>query len=145
MHITRYTDYSLRVLIYLAINNESFSTISDIATSYNISKNHLMKIVHQLNLKGYLIATRGRNGGLKLNNAPGDINVGALVRELEDKRNLIECFGNQNTCVITPSCQLKHIFAQAQEQFYRFLDSYTLQDLIGEKHKLGDILSINVT
>ena len=146
MQITRYTDYSLRVLIYLAINKQQLTTISDIATSYQISKNHLMKIVQQLNQQGYVLATRGKNGGIKLNRAAKDINVGVLVREIEDKSKLIECFGADNQCVITPSCQLKNIFAEAQENFFKTLDAYTLQDLIGGKQEtaLTDLLAINL-
>ena len=89
MHITRYTDYSLRVLIYLAVNNNQQSNISSIADSYGISKNHLMKIVQQLNISGYLLATRGKNGGIKLNRLPNEINIGTLVREMEKKDNLV--------------------------------------------------------
>jgi Rrf2 family nitric oxide-sensitive transcriptional repressor len=142
MHITRYTDYSLRVLIYLAINKDGLSTISEIAQSYDISKNHLMKIVQQLNLKGHLLATRGKNGGLRLNRAPSDINIGNLVREIEDKKKLVECFGDNNQCVITPSCQLKGIFAEAQENFFKTLDKYTLHDLVGVnvQYELGELL-----
>tara|TARA_R110001583_G_scaffold21088_4_gene80276 strand:- start:8810 stop:9310 length:501 start_codon:yes stop_codon:yes gene_type:complete len=142
MHITRYTDYSLRVLMYLAVNQERLSTINEIAQSYAISKNHLMKIVQQLNVKGYLLAIRGKNGGIKLNRSPNDINIGELVREIEDKNKLVECFGDNNQCVITPSCQLKGIFAQAQESFFQVLDKYTLQDLAGvnARHALGEIL-----
>lgn len=135
MHITRYTDYSLRVLIYLAIHDDRLSTISDIAKSYNISKNHLMKIVQQLNLQGYLLATRGKNGGIKLNRSASEINIGSLVREIENKNKLVECFGEDNQCIITPSCQLKRIFAEAQECFFKALDAYTLEDLIGSNQK----------
>ncbi|MFT5713465.1 MAG: Rrf2 family nitric oxide-sensitive transcriptional repressor [Glaciecola sp.] len=146
MHITRYTDYSLRVLIYLAINRDELTTINEIAESYDISKNHLMKIVQQLNVQGYLLAIRGRNGGIKLNLKPCDINIGSLVREIEDKNKLVECFDENNQCVITPSCQLKQIFAEAQEGFFKILDSYTLDDLLGANHKkeLGKLLAINV-
>ena len=146
MQITRYTDYSLRVLIYLAINKQQLTTINDIATSYQISKNHLMKIVQQLNQQGYVLATRGKNGGIKLNREAKDINVGELVREIEDKNKLIECFGSDNKCVITPSCQLKNIFAEAQENFFKTLDVYTLQDLIGEQEEaaLINLLAINL-
>ena len=146
MQITRYTDYSLRVLIYLAINKQQLTTINDIATSYQISKNHLMKIVQQLNQQGYVLATRGKNGGIKLNREAKDINVGELVREIEDKNKLIECFGADNKCVITPSCQLKNIFAEAQENFFKTLDAYTLQDLIGEQEEaaLINLLAINL-
>lgn len=146
MHITRYTDYSLRVLIYLAVNKDKLSTINEIAESYDISKNHLMKIVQQLNVQGYVLATRGRNGGIKLNLKPCDINIGSLVREVEDKKKLVECFDDNNRCVITPSCQLKSIFAEAQEGFFKVLDEYTLDDLLGENNpkQLGELLAIQV-
>ncbi|PKH01293.1 Rrf2 family transcriptional regulator [Psychromonas sp. MB-3u-54] len=146
MHITRYTDYSLRILIYLAINNEQLSTINEIAQSYHISKNHLMKIVQQLNVKGYLLAIRGKNGGIKLNSAPSDINIGSLVREMEDGNKLVECFGDNNHCVIAPSCQLKNIFAEAQENFFDTLDKYTLADLVPAKKRteIGELLDIDV-
>ncbi|SDZ92863.1 RrF2 family transcriptional regulator [Microbulbifer marinus] len=144
MHITRYTDYSLRVLIYLAVNNEGLCTISDIAKSYDISKNHLMKIVQDLNAKGYLQAIRGKNGGVRLNTEPSDINIGKLVRELENESKLVECFGGNNQCVITPTCQLKQIFAKAMESFFSTLDAYTLADLVGgrQKSELAELLTI---
>lgn len=146
MHITRYTDYSLRVLIYLATHTDKLATISEIATSYNISKNHLMKIVQQLNVEGYVLAIRGKNGGIKLNNSPGEINIGSLVRTFEDQTKLVECFGESNQCVITPSCQLKSIFSKALESFYQTLDQYTLADLVGQsqQQKLTDLLAINI-
>ena len=146
MNLTRYTDYSLRVLIYLAVNNNQQAKISDIAESYQISKNHLMKIVQDLNIRGYLLAIRGKNGGLRLNRPPSEINIGSLVRELEDASKLIECFGEQNQCVITPSCQLKHIFAEAQENFFATLDQYTLLDLIGKHQRkaLINLLAIQI-
>lgn len=143
MHITRYTDYSLRVLIYLAINKQKLTTINDIANSYDISKNHLMKIVQQLNRSGYILATRGKNGGIKLNQAANKINIGSLVREIEENNKLVECFGAENQCVITPSCKLKKIFAEAQENFFSTLDNYTLQDLTGEEQNtLIELLAI---
>ena len=146
MHITRYTDYSLRVLIYLAIHQDRLATISEIANSYGISKNHLMKIVQQLNQQGYLLATRGKNGGIKLNRPAEQINIGQLVREVEDKNKLVECFGTDNQCVITPSCQLKNIFAEAQENFFSTLDAYTLFDLVQPKQQenLAELLAIKV-
>ncbi|WP_299005671.1 Rrf2 family transcriptional regulator [uncultured Shewanella sp.] len=139
MQITRYTDYSLRVLIYLAVNNNALSTIKDIANSYDISKNHLMKIVQDLNIKGYILATRGKNGGIKLKRRPVDINIGQLVRQTESKSNLVECFGKDNHCVLTPACQLKSMFAKAQESFYTTLEAFTLADLIGHS---SDIIAI---
>ncbi len=144
MQITRYTDYAIRVLIYLAVKRNEQSTISEIAESYNISKNHLMKIVQELNVKGYLFAIRGKNGGIKLIAEPSAINIGKLVRELENESKLVECFGNNNQCVITPSCQLKQIFSLAIESFYTTLEGYTLEDLTGvnDQLKLKQLLSI---
>ncbi len=144
MHITRYTDYSLRVLIYLAVKGDELSTIQDIADSYAISKNHLMKIVQELSAKNYLLAIRGKNGGLKLNTNPKDINVGRLVRDLEKEQSIVECFSKSNACAITPSCQLKSIFHEALENFFKSLDKYSLADLIPNKEqaKLREILNI---
>ena len=133
MQITRYTDYSLRVLIYLGLREEEQVTIQTIADAYQISKNHLMKIVQELNLLGYVLAVRGKNGGLKLNQSPKDINVGKLVRLMEQDTKLVECFSSKNECVITPHCQLKRIFSGALESFYLYLETYTLADLLGEK------------
>lgn len=135
MHITRYTDYSLRVLMYLAANDDKLATIRDIAESYGISKNHLMKIVQQLSAKGYIEATRGKNGGIRLASAPKDINIGELVRNIEQGSPLVECFGQDNVCIITPACQLKRVLAEALESFFGTLDHYSLADMIPPKHK----------
>lgn len=141
MQITRYTDYSLRVLIYLGLREEEKVTIQEIADAYQISKNHLMKIVQELNVQGYVLAVRGKNGGLKLNQKPSDINIGRLVRLMEKDTNLVECFSSKNTCVITPHCQLKGIFSSALESFYQSLEHYTLADLLGKKES-GSLLNI---
>ncbi len=147
MNITRFTDYSLRTLIYLALTTDRVVTIKAIAERYQISKNHLMKIVQQLNNLGFLQATRGKNGGLKLSQPPEQINIGNLVRILEQDAKLVECFGSDNRCLITPACQLKHIFAEAIEQFYRALEQYTLADLVNNKNqkKLNNLLAIDVS
>lgn len=147
MHITKYTDYSIRVLIYLAVHGDELCTIGDIAKSYGISKNHLMKIVQSLNAKGYLTAIRGKNGGLRLKDDPASLNLGALIRDIEGETKIVECFGTDNKCVITESCQLKHIFYEAQENFYRTLEKYTLLDLVGNKAqtKLRAQLHIGLT
>lgn len=144
MHITRYTDYSLRVLMYLGLKNGELSTIKEIAESYNISKNHLMKVVQELSNKGYLLATRGKNGGILLNTPPASINIGALIRETEEHFALVECFAGGNGCVVTPACQLKKVFAEALEAFFKTLDAYTLADLLphAQKAELAQLLRI---
>lgn len=137
MRITRYTDYSVRVLIYLGVKGEGLATIQEIADSYSISKNHLMKVVHDLRQRGYIETIRGKNGGLRLHLAPDEINIGRLIRETEEDKALVECFGSENGCVITPFCDLKHVLAEAQEAFFQVLDSYTLTDLLKPQQRLG--------
>jgi len=104
-----------------------------------------MKVVQDLSQKQYVLATRGKNGGIRLNLNPSDINIGKLVRNLEDETKMVECFGTNNRCVITPNCQMKHVFREALECFYTALDKYTLADLAGERHRsmLGSLLAID--
>ena len=144
MRLTTFTDYSLRVLIYLAIRGEEKTTISEIAQSYDISKNHLMKVVQELSQKQYITATRGKNGGLYLKIPPEQINVGALVRDLEKDLALVECLGTQNNCKITPECQLRGMLQEALVAFFDTLENYTLADLVPEnrKHNLAQLLRI---
>lgn len=135
MRITRYTDYSLRVLLFVALKDKHISTIGEIADAYDISKNHLRKVVHELSSKGYLRASRGKNGGMYLNGAPEDINIGALVRDLEQDLEIVECFGEENGCILTPACELKKAFAQALNAFFACLDGYTLADLLPPQNR----------
>ena len=144
MHITRYTDYSLRVMMYLALKGDELSTIKEIADAYGISKNHLMKVVQDLNIKGYLTATRGKSGGICLTRPAESINIGALVRDMEGDLDLVECFTGSTDCIITPSCHLKRVFADALKAF---LEVYTLADLLprSRKPKLLQLLQITDT
>ena len=135
MHITRYTDYSLRVLIYLAVQGDRLATIQEIADSYDISKNHLMKVVHQLNKKGYIETIRGKKGGMRLHRSPSDISIGILVRETEQDLSIVECFSSKNACKITPVCGLKSMFGEALKAFLEVLDKYTLADVIRDQHR----------
>lgn len=138
MRITRYTDYSVRVLIYLGVKNDgALATIQEIADSYGISKNHLMKVVHDLQLRGYIDTIRGKHGGLRLRLPPEQINIGRVIRETEEDKALVECFGADNGCVITPFCDLKHVLARAQEAFFQVLDGYTLADMLEDEHRPG--------
>ncbi len=145
MHITRYTDYSLRVLIYLGVKGEGLSTIQEIADAYGISKNHLMKVVQELNIKGYLTATRGKSGGICLNRSPDSINIGTLVRETEQNFEIVECFGDASHCSITPACQLKKVLAEALESFLYVLDQYTLADLLPKSKRSALLKLLQIT
>jgi len=130
MHITRYSDYSLRVLVYLAACGDRLVTIQDVADAYDISKNHLMKVVHQLNIKGYIETVRGKNGGMRLRLQPSAINIGALMRDTEPDFNLVECFSEHNKCCITPVCDLQSMLREALQAFLATLDTYTLADVV---------------
>ncbi|MDD5578910.1 MAG: Rrf2 family transcriptional regulator [Methylobacter sp.] len=131
MEITSYTDYALRVLIYLARSPNKQTTITEIADYFNISRNHLVKIVHQLGSKGFVKTTRGKGGGLVLQRPPAMINIGNVVRSMECHFNWVECFNpTQQHCRLLPNCGLKHLFAQAGEAYLKVLDSATLADVL---------------
>lgn len=131
MRVTRFTDYGLRVLIFVGLNEPRLCTIGEIAACYGISKNHLMKVVQELVARGYLKATRGRNGGVRLSAPASSISIGALVRDLERNTVLVECFNPEGSqCVITPACRLRSVFAEAHEAFHAVLDQYSLADLL---------------
>ncbi len=145
MHLTSFTDYTLRVLLYLGVRRKDapLATIGDIAHAYEISENHLTKVVHHLAKLGYVKTTRGKGGGMQLARPAGEINLGEVVRNSEEKRPLIECRrdGKPN-CLILPACGLPRILAQALRAFYKELDNYTLADLIRSPDKLSGIIAV---
>jgi Rrf2 family transcriptional regulator, nitric oxide-sensitive transcriptional repressor len=142
MRLTNYSDYSLRVLIFLALKKEGeLSTIKEIAETYQISKNHLMKIIHDLGKLGLIDTIRGRYGGIRLAMNPSEINIGAVVSKTEEDFHIVECFTHgKNYCVITPACKLKHVLAEALQAFIHVLSQYTLEDLIQDKDDLRSLL-----
>lgn len=142
MRLTSYTDYSLRVLIYLALKKEDeLGTIKEIAETYHISKNHLMKIIHELGKLGYIETIRGRNGGIRLAKLPKEINIGEVVSTTEEDFHIVECFNRENSyCVITPTCKLKNVLFEALQAFLNVLKGYTLEDLIQNKDDLYQLL-----
>ena len=129
MYLTQHTDYGLRVLVYTAINDDTLVNIGTIAETYNISKSHLMKVVTSLVKGGFLVSVRGKGGGLRLADNPENINIGAVVRHLEPMQ-VVECMGDNNECLITPSCRLTGIITDAIKAFFNHLDQYSLQDLL---------------
>jgi Rrf2 family nitric oxide-sensitive transcriptional repressor len=130
MQLTRYTDYSLRVLIHLAVHRNELATIEEIARAYGISKAHLTKIVHQLGLAGDVETVRGRGGGLRLARPPEQIRIGEVVRRME-AMSLVECFDAKTSrCRIEPVCGLRAALRHALEAFLDTLDGYTLSDLV---------------
>lgn len=142
MRLTRYTDYCLRVLMYLGIKGDELATIREIAERFDISKNHLMKVAYELNRLGYIETIRGKNGGMHLRLAPEQINLGQLVRDTENDLAIVECFATDGHCSITPSCVLKQVLGEALEAFLAVLSQYTLSDLLVPKHDLGSLLGV---
>lgn len=137
-----YTDFSLRVLIYLGTKEKNeLSTIQAISDAYGISKNHLMKVTHELGKLGYIETIRGRGGGIRLAMEPEDINIGQVVRHTEDDFHLVECFDcKTNTCVISPVCGLKGALNRALFAYLKVLSGYTLADFLHQKHQLANLL-----
>ncbi len=129
MRLTRYTDYTLRVLLYLGTRPEKICSISEIARAYDISQNHLVKVVHDLGRSGYVTSTRGRFGGIQLARAAHDINVGAVVRHTEEDFNLVDC----PNCILAPICDLSGALAEALAAFMAVLDGQTLADLLAKR------------
>lgn len=147
MRLTLYTDYSLRVLLYLANKEDENVTITELADFYKISRNHLVKVVHNLGLKGYILTTRGRHGGIKLARGANAILVGEVVRSTEPDFDLLECFNPAtDQCVITRACSLKGVLFNAQASFLGILDKYTLADIAKASRKvLRSFKSIPIT
>lgn len=142
MQLTQFTDYALRTLIYVALRKQELCTIAEIAQSYQISKNHLVKVVHRLSQLGLLKTTRGNKGGMTLKGDPQQINLGDLIQTLEPNFYIVECFDTQNkTCLILPACHLKRILNKAKQNFLQTLKDYTLADLIMNSNQLNGLFA----
>jgi Rrf2 family nitric oxide-sensitive transcriptional repressor len=143
MNLTRFSDYALRVLLCAGTYPDRLLTIADIARTYAISENHLMKIVHRLAQLGLLETVRGKGGGLRLAKAPKDINLGWTLRQTEQGQPLVECFGEHTDCRIAPACALKSVLMEAERAFFEVLDRYTLADMLNNKPALSRLLPLS--
>lgn len=144
MRLTSFTDYSLRVLMFLAASPGRRATIGEIARAFDISENHLMKVAHLLGREGLLVNIRGKGGGLELAAAPQAINVGKVVRITEGPAVPAECFdAERNGCVISPLCKLRGVLGEAVKAFYASLDRYTLEDLVRNRQAIARILRVD--
>ena len=146
MRLTDYTDYSLRVMLYLAVQPEGLTTIQEISDAYGISKSHLMKVVQRLGELGWVDTVRGRNGGLKLDRRTLSVTIGEVVRKMECDFSIVGCFADASDahrhCVIQSHCRLKGLFAAARDAFLAELDRHTIGELASPKVELAELLGI---
>lgn len=141
MKLTKYTDLGLRLLMYLSMRFGEPVTIQEVSDRFAISKNHLVKISHQLTKAGLIVSTRGRNGGVCLARAPEDITVEEVLRATEDNFNLVECFGDtKNQCVISGACELTSVLLRARAAFFDVLKQVSLGDLVKDGKMLEQSL-----
>jgi Rrf2 family nitric oxide-sensitive transcriptional repressor len=142
MKLTTFSDYTLRVLMYLALNRERLATIPEIAAAYEISENHLMKVVHQLARSGVIESVRGKGGGIRLAREPEEIRIGQIVRVSEGAAPIVECLSEETgNCRIAPACRLSGILVRAFDALYAALDDYTLADLVHAPRGLKMLLA----
>lgn len=140
MQLTRYTDFGIRTLMFLALQpeRERLSRISEITEVFELSPNHVSKIVHHLGKLGYLQTVRGKNGGFRLAKSAGEINIGQVVRALENSLAPIDC--TKPYCRLTPACKLKRVLGDAVNAYLAVLDAYTLEMIIENKEELEALL-----
>lgn len=143
MKLTAFTDYSFRVLIYLGLQEDRLVTVHEIAEHYDISKNHLMKIIQLLSKQGIIQTVRGKSGGVRLALSPSEIRVGTVVRQVERDMAVVQCLGPlSEKCSIDGACALKSYFTEATAAFLSVLDRYTLEDVLSNRVSLSRALSL---
>ena len=141
MHLDKFSDYALRILMILSVKSPETVSVRQVADMFDISENHLAKIATALAQGGYIISRRGRAGGLSLAADPSEIVVGKVLREIKQVTPVAECFGSTNTCNIMPACGLRNPLKEAQEAFFATLDRYTIADLTSRKEKLAQLIA----
>ncbi|MDP1730923.1 MAG: Rrf2 family transcriptional regulator [Devosia sp.] len=145
MRLTLYSDYALRLMMYLAVRPDGLATISQVAKAYGVSANHMMKVVHQLGQAGYLETVRGRSGGIRLAKPPEAIGLGELVRFTEPDMDIVPCFQPENEdCPLRRTCRLKGALDRARLAFLSVLDEYTLADLTSPSGPMRSFLGLAV-
>jgi Rrf2 family nitric oxide-sensitive transcriptional repressor len=145
VRLTIYTDYSLRLLMYLAVREGRLVTIGEVADAYGIAKNHLTKVVHQLGVAGDIETVRGKGGGIRLKNSAESINLGAVIRRTEPDLALVPCFDSVDACAIGKACLLQATLHDALAAFLAVLDRTTLADVVAPRRKLAALLGLRPT
>jgi len=134
------TDYALRVLLYLAAVDRR-STAEEMAVAYGISKDHLVKVIRQLDRLGYARTLPGRGGGVELRRDPAAISVGRVVADFEGRSGILDCVEAPEACPMEPGCHLRNVLMDAEEAFYAKLEPVTIADLTRPAGKLAAGLS----
>ena len=141
VHLTQFSDYSLRLVIYLASHPDRLVSVEEVSQAYKVSRHHLVKAVQTLTDLGVVESQRGRGGGMRLAMQPSEINVGWLVRRTEPHFDLVECFDPAtNTCPIAPACGLKGLLMRAQRAFLRVLDECTVEQFLTRRDEVIALL-----
>jgi Rrf2 family nitric oxide-sensitive transcriptional repressor len=138
MRLTSYTDYSMRVLLYLGARPGRICSVAEISRAYGVSQNHLVKVVHGLGKLGYVASVRGRTGGIRLAKPAAEIRIGQVIRDTEDGFDLVDC----PRCIIASACGLTSVLGEALAAFMAVLDSYTLADLLKRPSELIGLLGV---
>jgi Rrf2 family transcriptional regulator, nitric oxide-sensitive transcriptional repressor len=146
MRLTLHTDYALRVLLYAGLKRGTLCTIPELVRNFDISRGHLMKVVHRLAQKGYLQTMRGKNGGMRLARGASEINVGAVVRDMEQELGVLGCLQKEaGYCRIEECCALRSALREATDAFLATLDRFTIADLLQPRQRLTRLLQISDT
>ncbi|MEM7138476.1 MAG: Rrf2 family transcriptional regulator [Myxococcota bacterium] len=145
MQLTLFTDYALRMLMYLGLSDEGRPVpIQEVSEGCDVSHHYMLKVANELTHLGLIRATRGRGGGVQLAVDPSDVVLGELVRQTEPNRGVLDCVDNdQASCPLITSCHLRGVLGEAEDQFYRVLDRYTLKDIIKRRDRLSPLLGLS--
>ncbi|WP_338111046.1 Rrf2 family transcriptional regulator [Rhizobium cauense] len=136
MRLTRYTDYGIRVMVFLGAREGELCSIREIATAFSISQNHLMKVVQDLSAAGFIESVRGRGGGIRMRSPATSINLGRLIRHTEGLTDLLEC----SECIVQRACGMPSILSEATAAFVGVFDRYSVADLVHRKDQLRALL-----
>ncbi len=137
--LTTQTDYALRTLMYLATRSSRVK-IADVAALFNISINHVAKVVNLLARFGYIRSVRGIGGGIELAKDPEEVRIGEVIQKMEADMHLLACVGNGDTsCLISSFCKLRRVFAEAERVQFEYLDGVTLADVVPTRRQLDRV------
>ncbi len=146
MELSAYSDYCIRVLMQAALRCPERVTVDEVARTFDISRHHLVKVVHDLGRNGYLETRRGIGGGFTLARPPGEIRLGDIIRLGEETEVVINCMddGDQCACRLYPACRLKGVFDEAAAAFFKVLDNYSLADVVKQPNKMRTVLGLKI-